>query len=447
MSIAKTLNIAKGVSYEKHVVNVLRHEYDNVWLWNDVPESVLIDNKIITNYDTYSEYRKDIGIDVVAVKEDVYTFIQCKNYEHNVRVDDIAGFMFFMLTNNVSGTLCHSNGISKFLRDIIDEKTNAVFKITLRHIPYDNININRPLVKISHKPRDYQLEAFKIIDKKTYTNCILAMPCGTGKTFTVSLLAKKYANVIILSPLRKLTYDSLESMGIFLGKKYEKILISSDGCRDVEILRKNLCDKNIIGCTYDSVDVLIELMDDMSNILIIVDEFHNLSYHNLNNSEDNMYKLLNRDDKKVYLSATPNLDIEHDIIYRYEWEKAINDGYICDFNIIIPTKNVIDSVNLNKMISLLKDMGDIDKMMIRKGYFIIKSLLFNGNKKCIIYLTTVAKAKMFNGIINGLLQLLNIQCEIHIITSQTSKNNRNNSVYRFRHNEILTILLSVHILF
>lgn len=446
MSIIKTLNMAKGVSYEKHVANILRPEYDNVWLWNDVPESILIKNKIIINYDTYSEHRRDIGIDIVAVKDDVCTFIQCKNYEHNVCINDIAGFLYFMLSNNVSGTLCYSNGISKQLKDDINEKTDTLFKITPIHIPYDNIDINQPLIKASYKPRDYQLAAIKTIDKKTYTDCILAMPCGTGKTFTVSLLAKKYNHVIILSPLKKLTFDSLESMNIFLGNKYTKILISSDGCRDIESIRDNLCTKNIIGCTYDSADVLIELMDVLTNVLIIVDEFHNLSHNNLNNPEDNMYKILSRDDKKIYLSATPNLEIEHDVIYRYEWEKAISDCYICDFNIIIPTPTVIDSDNLNKLIDLLNDMADIDEIMIQKGYFIIKSLLFNGNKKCIVYLTTVAKAKIFNNIINGLLKLLNIQCEIYTITNNTSKNNRNNYVYRFRNNDILTILLSVHIL-
>lgn len=34
----KTLDQAKGKEYEKHVVENLRSEYDDVWLWNDVPD-------------------------------------------------------------------------------------------------------------------------------------------------------------------------------------------------------------------------------------------------------------------------------------------------------------------------------------------------------------------------------------------------------------------------
>lgn len=449
MSAPPTLNMAKGISYENHVVNTLRPEYDNIWLWQDVPESILIENKIITNYTTYSEHRRDIGVDILAVKDNTYTYIQCKNYEGNVCVNDIAGFIFFMLMNKVSGMLCYSNGLSKFLNDVINDKQDVPFKITPRHIPYDNAKIVRPNNDMIHVARNYQLEAVKLFSNNNYQSCILAMPCGTGKTYTISMLAKQFDNIIVLSPLKKLTYDTLENMNTFLENNYTKILISSDGNRNPNAIRNILDINNLIGCTYDSVDVLIQLIDNLENILIVIDEYHNLSQNNLNNPEDNMYRLLNRCDKKVYLSATPNMSIKYDVIYRYEWEKAINNKYICDFNIVIPIPEVVDDDNLNKMIKLLQNVRDVNEKMIQKGYFIIKSLLFNGNKKCIVYLTTIEKANAFNNVIKGLLNLLNIQCEIYIITNRTSKANRanrDNYIFRFRNNDVLTILLNVHIL-
>ncbi|VBB17558.1 DEAD/SNF2-like helicase [Yasminevirus sp. GU-2018] len=447
--MSKTLNQTKGYEYEKYVANILRKEYDDVWLWKDIPESTLIEKNIIANYNVYSECRRDIGIDIVAVKDGVFTFVQCKNYDQNVCVDDIAGFLLFMITNNVDGTVIYSNGVSKNLVNTVKDKADvSKLKISFRHIPFENKVIENVVIQ-HHIPRDYQLDAMKAFNKKYHQKCVLAMPCGTGKTFTVSLLARRFNNVVVLSPLKQLTADVTNNLGVFLGGKYKKILISSDGCRDSEIVCNSLKDFNIVGSTYDSADVLVEVMDTLTvrgSTIIIIDEYHNLSNNNLNNEEDYLNRVLAYDVKKIYLSATPNLSMDYDVVFRYEWAKAIEEKQICDFNIIIPTNDVIDEDNLKKVIKLLSDIGDVDEKMIKKGYFLIKSLLFNGSKKCIVYLTTTQKAQLFNNVINGLFKLLNIECEVHTITNKTSKGNRENSMFRFRNNTILTIILNVHIL-
>jgi hypothetical protein len=46
----KTLEHVKGYAYEKHVMDILRDEYDDIWLWKDIPESILIDIGIIKGY-------------------------------------------------------------------------------------------------------------------------------------------------------------------------------------------------------------------------------------------------------------------------------------------------------------------------------------------------------------------------------------------------------------
>jgi superfamily II DNA or RNA helicase len=453
MAILKTLEQAKGYAYEKYVLETLRDDYNDIWLWKDIPESILIDIGIIKDYSVYSECRKDIGIDILAVKDNIYTYIQCKNYENAVCVDDIAGFLFFMITHNVNGMLCYSNKISRNIVNTLEERIDEMsLKITLRHVLFDNAEIRIP-VKSHHVPREYQLEAVKAIKNVKHMSCILAMPCGTGKTYTVSMLAGHYNNIIIMSPLKKLTYDVLDNMSIFLGKSYKKMLISSDGIRDHDTIIDSMHDKNIFGCTYDSSDVLINVIENLEEndylkkTLLIIDEFHNLSANNLTNPEDDLYKILNKEIKKVYLSATPNTGVDHDVIHRYNWEDAIRDEYICDFNITIPTPDVIDDDNLQKMIELLENVGaDIDEKMIKKGYFLIRSMLFNGNRKCIVYLTTLEKAKQFNKVIDGLLSLLNVECDVHVITNRTSKKNRERSIYRFRNNDVRTIMLNVHIL-
>jgi superfamily II DNA or RNA helicase/prophage antirepressor-like protein len=445
MTTHKTLNQAKGIEYENYVLNELRHEYDHIWLWKNVPEKILIDNKIIINYEEYSSVRKDIGVDIVAIKNSKYTYIQCKNYENNVCVNDISGFIFFMIMNGVDGTLCYSNDVSYFIKNQIAEKQELMkTKISLRRITFDNKIIKNPQNAKPHELRDYQKEAVEVLSKNK--KCILAMPCGTGKTYTVSRIARNYDNVILLSPLRKLTHDILENMSIFLGKKYNNILISSDGTRDIEIINESLCEKNIIGCTYNSVDILVEIIDDLENVIVVVDEFHNLTQKNLTKKNDNMNILLKKCENIIYLSATPIYTVKHDAIFKYTWQKAIDEKIICDFNITIPSHEIIENENLKKMLILLKDVSIVDEKMIKKGYFLIRSLLLNGNKKCIIYLTTINKANIFDNIMRGFMKLLNIEFEIFVITNKTTKKNRDEFIYKFRANDVLSMILNVHIL-
>src|SRR5438477_12414228 len=106
-TVQKTLNLAKGRRYEDYVIEVLRPEYDYIWLWKNAPEKILITHGIIDigNYSEYSESRKDIGMDIVAIKDNKLTFIQCKNYEDTVCVKHLAGFFYFMIVHNVSGVI------------------------------------------------------------------------------------------------------------------------------------------------------------------------------------------------------------------------------------------------------------------------------------------------------------------------------------------------------
>jgi len=119
VSRSKTLNMTKEYEYKKYVAKILRSEYDRVWLWKDIPESTLVENKIIMDHDVYSENKQDIGMDLIAVKNGIYTYIRCKDCENDVQIGDIAEFLFFMINNNVDGTLCYSNGIRQNLVDRI----------------------------------------------------------------------------------------------------------------------------------------------------------------------------------------------------------------------------------------------------------------------------------------------------------------------------------------
>ncbi len=107
-----------GFSYERFIKIEISKDYDQVWLWNDFPESLLFELNIIQDYDIFCKYRYDMGADLVAIKDDVYYFIQCKNFSKTILIDDFAGFYFFIHENNLNGIVYYNGQLSKRLTDL-----------------------------------------------------------------------------------------------------------------------------------------------------------------------------------------------------------------------------------------------------------------------------------------------------------------------------------------
>jgi superfamily II DNA or RNA helicase len=146
-----------------------------------------------------------------------------------------------------------------------------------------------------------------------------------------------------------------------------------------------------------------------------------LSKTNIEDKNNDMYKLLNLKHNKLFMSATPITNIKFDKIYKYSWKDAIDNKYICDFKIIIPV--VEDKLeNFNKFIGEINK--DINIKIFCKTYFIIKSLLYNANKKCIIFLTTIEKAKDFENCLEIIGKILNVKLDMWQLNCHTCKTKR-----------------------
>ncbi len=212
-------------------------------------------------------------------------------------------------------------------------------------------------------------------------------------------------------------------------------------------INKILTPKNIISSTYDSCDVVNLLINKLDNCYIVIDEFHNLSENNIEDNNNEIYKLLNRNIKKLFVSATPIkkfMNIEEKNIYDYKWNDAIINKYICDFKIYLP--NVSDE--LNKFMEVIKNNYDEMKLkLIKKAYNLVKSMLLNGDKKCICYLTTIEKANTFNKILTLISNTFNVEIEREQIDCNTKRLKRNEIISKFKENNNLFILLNVHVLF
>lgn len=434
MNKSYTHNI--GFTYEYFVLNQIKNDFDKVWHWKDFPEKLMYDNNLIKDYNIFCKYRYDIGADLVGFKDNKYYFIQCKNYNNTILMENLAGFYFLLHEYNLTGILYYNGKLSQ---RVLDLSTN---KIKFINMPFNNSTID--IIEDIEKPliiRNYQHEAY---NKLLYKNkSILSLPCGMGKTYITYLMAKHYDNIIILSPLRYLAFQTLEQYKKYLGSNYSPILISLDGKRKLEDINNYIQEKNIISLTYDSVDILIQLISKLKNIYIIIDEFHNLSNNNINDTNNDMYKILNYNCDKIFVSATP---LKHFMgineIYQYNWNDAIANKYICDFTIYIPDKN--ENYQLFVDVNLINKTCN-DKI-IKKTYFMLKSLLFNGDKKCICYMTKIDYATDMYNILNWMSKLLGIEIEYWQIDCNTKKTIRQNIINNFIKSTKIAIIINVHIL-
>jgi len=278
-----------------------------------------------------------------------------------------------------------------------------------------------------------------------------------GKTFTSYLIAKSYNNIILISPTRTLAEELLYNMDTYLlkfgtneylVKQYNPILISMDGSRDPLYIKSIIKEKNIISVTYNSVDILNKIIDILEHPYIIVDEYHNLSQSNLIDPENEFNKILNSKYPILFLSATPikntNNNIFGDTIFKYSWSLAISNHYICDLKIILP-----EYKNYNDIFKQLLNDIEYNKTnikLVKKAYFLLRSLLYEGSRKCIVYLTCIKQSNKFYNIIIWMQKLLNCDIKQYQIDCFTSKIKRIEYINNFKTDTNISLILNVQIL-
>jgi superfamily II DNA or RNA helicase len=435
----------KGNTYEDYVLNSLLNEYDNIYHFKDTPEYIIAKTKLYSNKEIYQKYKNcDIGADLVAIKNNDVFFIQCKNFSDTISINDFCSFYFLILEFELNGIVYYNGVLSERLTDL------AQGKIKYCNIPYNNTIIDVNFIgkeKIKMEPRDYQLEIYN--EFKNRNKGIIALPCGMGKTYCSWLIGKDYDNIIIISPTRNLTDTNLVQLYKYSENTYNPILISMDGSRKYKEIKKILKEKNIISSTYDSVDVLNKITKKIKNYIIFVDEFHNLSKNNLENELDEINKLLVNNNRIIFMSATPLINDNYsnifgNYVYKYDWNKAIENKYICDFNIILPDKNIDLKPFKDLIYEHEKNVQEIE--IITKCYFLLKSIIYYNSKKIILYTSNLTEAHKYSNNINWIKKMLKIEVETNLIDYNTSKINRILYLKQFKTSSSIQILINIQIL-
>lgn len=363
-----------------------------------------------------------------------------------------------MFNYDLDGKLFYTSKLTKLLLE------NACSKrIEYIHIPF-KYKPNKT-TKNNFEPYAYQKD---IINKlKIHFNNnkrgILQMPCGTGKTFISFSLSLVYQYIIFISPLQQFAKQNLERF-LSYDDSFKSKIIDSEFCRNLTTIKKfiktNKNKKILLSATYKSVDIINKVIGlfDKDKLIIIVDEFHNLSKTNVLNKTNEFYKLLVSDHKILFMSATPRIyDLENDnndddftnlfggTIYNMNLREAINNKYVCDYKIYIPSisENKIEIINDLKL-----NIRKFNKNLILKSIFLINSLLLNSCRKCICYFEDTKEIDEFINSINFVRKnsYKNLILNVNKLTYEDTDKNRKNKLCDFIKNKEINILCSVRIL-
>jgi len=462
-------NINKNnyLNFEYYCVN--KHYLDfkqKTYHWSLIPDTVLIESGYFDNEDLLRERRKknkgilkEYGLDAISLENInnniIYHGIQVKLWNQTICANHLGTFTSIIVnrfSENSKGYLYHTSNLEKTFENDIQRKNKFIsIKIENPYIDNNekyNIKNNNKIIL-----RDYQIEAVNKLKDNWCGIKTLILPCGTGKTIVFSefLKQKKFKNIFIFSPLTILTEQNLERVNDYL-VDYKPILIDINGTRNFSDIENNLHKNYIFSSTYCSAKSIISklfLKDyniNSNNTILIVDEAHNLLNQNY------LIEIINKFPKVLLVTATLPIQMEeilpNEIIYQYSFKKAIDNGYICDYEIYLPFYENGD-VNI-ELPSELSELISLGKDIYKKCLFFINGILRTGKRRSIVYLYSKEECDLYKYVFKEIMEKYHFyDIIIDQITCDTNKKLRIEILNKFEKDEdyeVLKIILSIRIL-
>jgi superfamily II DNA or RNA helicase len=464
-------NKQKGDDYERYILDLLFQNQNRAWLWNDIPHIELRNAGILGSWNEYRQKKKenrinnlpDLGCDILLFNGQDYVLVQCKNYakHKSVRQEDLAGIIWMVFSYQKKGIVYYT---SKLSQNILLHKPSEFLQFIRQPFLIEKETTPPPPTKLLDNPYFYQVDAYNALKGKHRAICQL--PCGMGKTLVSIMVAKEYPQIIVLSPLRAHCLQNMERFMNELGDTYKALLVDSDGTRNVEEVSKFIAENSniILSFTYDSCDVLMEVIELLDDYYVVIDEFHNLSLNDVfedgdydeedDFEESPLHQLLYSDADILFLSATPrifdiddydNEEVFGKVEYKYEMGDAIRNGYLCDYEVFVPT---IQSQYVGEELQQLFVSTDYEDTMKMQAEFILRGMYENGDKKCIVYMNTQEECVKFCEVVKRINNDYFYEGEIWAdsITSSVSDKKRKELLKEFIEYKGKALVCSVRIL-
>ena len=137
-----------------------------------------------------------------------------------------------------------------------------------------------------------------------------------------------------------------------------------------------------------------------------------------------------------------NTSIYGDIIYTYSLKKAIEEGQLCDYKIIAPviTCSIFyEMLNRNDLAIETTNRKPIEIRYYMSAYLLARSIKERGLKHILTFNNTNAGARIFNILLEDILNKMNMQCKCYLLTGLSSMNNRRRVVNDFTKDEVAVI--------
>jgi superfamily II DNA or RNA helicase/phage anti-repressor protein len=450
------------LKFEYYCINKHNIDFNQLtYHWSNIPDTVLIESGYFNSeYELRMKRKKnnqilkEYGLDGISIeiKDEfkIYNGLQMKLWNNTICANDLGTFIsviFNRFSNNSKGFLYHTSKLEKTLqKDILNK--NKIIEIKIDN-PFLENEINSSIIPIKLRP--YQIEAVQKLNQDWNGIKSLILPCGTGKTtiFNEYIRQNNFKNIFIFSPLTMLTEQNLENIKKNV-PNYNYILVDLNGTRNISIIKENLNKYSIFSSTFKSAEEIISKIfnpEEGCNLsedtILIIDEAHNLL--NLNN----LIKTVQQFNKVLLVTATPPCNLEeiipNDIIYKYSFQDAIKEGYICDYQIYLPfIEN--NKVIINQPNELIK----LDENICKKSLFLINGLLRTGSRRTIVYLKCKEECEIYAYVIRYIMDNYHYyKIQIDKIISNTKKEERINILNNFEEeslDEEIKIILSIRIL-
>ena len=317
-----------------------------------------------------------------------------------LRAEDISTFlsvMFQRLQTKNAKSLGYLYHTCKLQIDLREDFVYSGKIISTRFLHDDDVEINTN--EINFDLRDYQREAVQAIvdyDFEESNFGTLTMPCGTGKTLVYAkyLQQTRPEVVIILAPLIALVQQNAKRLEPFLsGYTFIHVHSGEDGDTNVDEVVSQIEDHGhiCICSTFDSfLNILgqLEFDFDEDNIVVIVDEAHNIISENLD-----IQKSLKEFPKVILVTATPPsaFDDFSNEIYCYKLGDAITNKHVCDYKIWVPS--------ILYATPIFENISFEENSLAAKALFLINNMLQKGSRRCIVYLSSTEEVEEFTQLI------------------------------------------------
>ena len=461
-----SVNKQNYLNFEHYCINKHNLDFNQItYHWSNIPDTLLIESGYFNSeYELRMKRKKnnqilkEYGLDGISIefKDDfkIYHGLQMKLWNNTICANDLGTFIsviFNRFSNNSKGYLYYTSKLEKTLKKDFLNK-NKIIEIKIENPYLNNIeNTNKINSSDDIKLRPYQIEAVQKLNQEWSGIKSLILPCGTGKTtiFNEYLRENNFKNIFIFSPLTMLTEQNLENVKKYI-PNYKPILVDMNGTRDLNIIKENLNKYTVFSSTFKSAEEIISKIFNpeegciiSEETILIIDEAHNLL--NLNN----LIKTVQQFNKVLLVTATPPTDMEeiipNDIIYKYSFQDAIKDEYICDYQIYLPF------IENNKVIiNQPTELIELDENICKKSLFLINGLLRTGSRRTIVYLKNKEECEIYSYVINYIMNNYHFyKIYIDKIICDTKKEERISILSNFEKESLeeeIRIILSVRIL-